>query len=151
MTWDYRSPAKHRKPRARAKAAFRNMKQRCGNANGKNPGYTDVKLLMTEEEWLTWAVPKFEGFQADHPAKSPCVSRLEDMGHYELNNIEIISTDENRRRQKAVLLLRPNNTKLCSNCRVPKAGDAFNRNRRRPDGLDHRCRECVRLKRKPSN
>ena len=127
------------------------MKRRTGNATGVDPAYADVQLLMTEEEWLTWAVPEYERFQASNPDKSPCVSRRGDKGHYELGNVEIISTDENRRRQKAVLLLRPDNTKLCSNCREVKNASAFNRNRRRPDGLDHRCRVCVRLKRKPSN
>lgn len=33
--------------------------------------------------------------------------------------------------------------KTCSACRAKKPRDAFNKNRRRKDGLQSRCRECV--------
>lgn len=147
MTWKFKSPPKHRKPRARAKAAYRNMERRCENSNGKCPSYADVKLLMSLDEWLEWAIPRYESFIEATPDKSPCVSRYKDSGHYEIGNIEIISTEENRERQKAILLLQEDNSKLCSRCREVKLGGDFSKNKTRPDGLAHWCKECVRLNR----
>ena len=91
-----KSPEIHRTPIYRAKAAYRNMVARCGNANGKNPSYTDVELRMTLEEWLNWAIPKYEKFITDYPDTSPNVSRFGDQGHYEVDNIEITSFKVNR-------------------------------------------------------
>lgn len=99
MPWEYKSPPKHRTPRARAKQAYRDMKQRCGNANGRNPAYNGVELRMTEEEWLEWSIPLYEEFQRENADTSPSVSRIADSGHYELGNLEIMSVAENRRRQ----------------------------------------------------
>lgn len=118
------------------------MKRRAGNATGVEPAYANVQLLITKDVWLAWAIPEYERFQANHPDMSPCVSRFEDTGHYELDNIEIISVAENRARQKAILLLKPDGTKLCSMCREIKNGAMFAKSRRRPDGLSHQCRRC---------
>jgi len=100
MVWQFKSPEKHRKPRARAKAAYRGMKARCKNANGRCPSYANVELKMSEAVWLEWALPLYEAFITNYPDESPCVSRLGDTGHYEIANIEIISVKENRKRQK---------------------------------------------------
>ena len=101
MPWKFTSPKTHRKPRVRAKAAYRGMKQRCKNVNGKNKSYLNVELKMTEGEWLEWAVPLYETFLEAMPDESPCASRKNDTGHYGIGNIEIISVKENRKRQKA--------------------------------------------------
>lgn len=71
------------------------MLRRCGNPDGLNPTYADVELRMTLEEWLEWSIPRYEEFIRSNPNISPSVSRFEDQGHYEINNLEIISRDAN--------------------------------------------------------
>jgi len=112
MPWEYKSPPKHRTPRARAKQAYRDMRQRCGNANGRSPAYAGVELRMSEEEWLGWAVTLYEKFQRENESASPCVSRKGDSGHYVLGNLEIVSVEENRRRQARAARI----TLLCFTC-----------------------------------
>ena len=94
-----KSPAIHRTPLYRAKSAYYSMTQRCGNANGKSRSYANVKLLMTEQEFLEWAVPQYEKFITKNPDESPCVSRSGDAGNYEIGNIQITSTRYNRETQ----------------------------------------------------
>jgi len=138
----FKSPAKHQTPLYRARCAYRDMSRRCGNPNGKNPAYVDVELRMTMEAWLEWSLPHYEKFIAENPGVSPSVSRNGDVGHYEIGNLEIVSLQENRRRQKTKLLVRPNGTKLCCTCRVVQPKENFCKNRTRADGLNHECRSC---------
>jgi len=140
----FKSPAIHRTPLYRAKSAYCGMIARCENANGKNPAYTNVKLRMTLDEFLAWAVPRYEAFIAEHPDESPVCARSGDSGDYEIGNIEIVSFAENRRRQEAVLLLRPDGTKMCGRCRkIMDAISNFSKNRQRPDGFQCWCKDCV--------
>lgn len=143
-TMKFKSPAIHRTPLYRAKAAYCGMVARCENANGKNPAYANVKLKMTLDEWLKWAVPRYRRFIAKHPGQSPCASRKGDAGHYEIGNIEIIDASENRARQRAILLMREDGTKLCGRCRqVKDANENFAKHRNRPDGYATWCKACV--------
>ena len=96
----YKSPKWHQSARGRAMQAYTNMTRRCGNKDQNNPTYKDVYLLMTKEEFLTWAIPKYEWFIYNNPNEVPVVARKGDRGHYKLANIEIISQRENGRRQK---------------------------------------------------
>lgn len=146
---EFKSPAIHRTPLYRAKAAFANMVRRCGNKTSRDPAYANVKVIFTKEAWLAWAVPRYEKFAEDHPTESPSVSRKEDCGDYEIGNVEIAPMSDNRVRQKAKLLMHADGTKLCGGkCKQVKLATDFNRNRTRPDGYDHICRVCRRCKRR---
>jgi hypothetical protein len=79
----FKSPPIHRTPLYRAKAAYCNMIARCENANGKNPSYVDVKLRMTLDEYLEWAVPRYAQFIAQFPNETPCTARIGDKGDRE--------------------------------------------------------------------
>lgn len=142
----FKSPAIHRTPLYRAKAAYCNMIARCENANGKNPAYANVKLRMALDEFVAWAVPRYEAFVAEHPDDSPVCSRRGDVGDYEIGNIEIVSFAENRKRQQAPFQLREDGTKMCARCgRVLEAEENFHKNRWRPDGFAHWCKRCKAL------
>jgi hypothetical protein len=143
-TMKFKSPAIHRTPLYRAKSAYSGMKRRCGNRWGTEPAYAKVKLRMSLDEWLRWAIPRYERFLRRWPDQSPCASRRGDRGHYEIGNIEIISAVENRRRQHSILLLRHDGTKLCGRCRKVKiAENNFVQHKNRPDGLSTWCKACT--------
>lgn len=145
MPKDFKSPPIHRTPLYRAKAAYCGMQARCGNANGKNPAYAEVELRMLLEDWLAWAVPRYEEFDQRHPGQSPAAARKGDAGHYELGNIEIITFVENRRRMEVPrigTLLNSAGMKVCSRCELEKPGAAFSKHRRSADGLTGWCRGC---------
>lgn len=143
----FKSPPIHRTPEYRAYAAYYGMLARCGNADGKNPSYSDVELRMTLDQWLDWSVPRYAEFIRENPDISPSVSRFGDAGHYEIGNLEIISFAENRSRQKrdTTYRLRSDGTKLCSKCQEVFAQERFQRYARNPDGLNNWCRACVKI------
>lgn len=99
---EYKSPAIHRTPLYRVKAAYAayaNMLRRCGNKTGTDPAYANVELRMTLRDFKEWALPRYVEFMALHPKDVPSISRFGDKGHYEIGNIGVISVTENRRQQ----------------------------------------------------
>jgi hypothetical protein len=78
-------------PKGRASHTWYAMLSRAG----KKKGYEHVEVKMTKEQFLEWAVPKYEKWFKEHPNVVPSINRLDSKGHYEINNIEMISMREN--------------------------------------------------------
>lgn len=142
---DFKSPPIHRTPLYRATAAYNGMLVRCGDPKGINPTYAGVELRMTLEDWLTWAIPQYEHFIAVHPGMSPSAARNGDVGHYEIGNIEIVSTIDNRAQQAMPGQLRSDGTKRCSRCKEVKGASCFSKNKSMRDGLAHSCKPCCAI------
>ena len=135
-----KSPPIHRTPLYRARAAYKDMLQRCNNRNGKNPGYANVELQMTREEWLSWSLPLYEEFTRIHGEhESPSVSRIGDKGHYALGNLEIVKWSEHNKIPHTLVV---NGKKKCSACGRNRNADKFTKNRTTPSGLAGQCRDC---------
>jgi len=146
LRMDYKSPPIHRTPLYRARAAYANMRRRCMNASGLEPAYAAVELRMSLEEWLAWAVPRYEEFERANPGVMPNVSRYGDLGHYEISNLRILTAGQNREEMTAhcgvLLFLRSDGTKMCGMCRKIKSASEFHKNSRRRDGLHAECKSC---------
>lgn len=142
----FKSPAIHRTPLYRAKSAFIGMTKRALNRNGKSPTYANVELRITEEEWLTWALPKYEECIREYPEESPNVARFGDMGHYEIGNIDIVPYSKNRAEQTARSnsLAKPDGSKKCSSCKAMLTIGDFYASKRMLDGLQKNCKICCR-------
>lgn len=138
-----KSPAIHRTPLYRAKAAYSGMLARCGNRNGKNPSYQSVELRISLKEWLDWSIPQYEEFSQKYGADtSPSVARKGDTGHYELGNISIISWSQNLKdRVKVGAVI--DGRKRCSSCLSDKDIENFSKNRTKFDGYSNQCRCCA--------
>lgn len=74
----------------RASQMWSNIKQRSSNSNQRNPSYANVRLLMTKEEFINWAVPAIETFIYQYPTDTPSIDRIDADGNYSVNNIRII-------------------------------------------------------------
>lgn len=137
----YKSPAIHRTPLYRVKAAYKNMLARCENKNGKNPSYESVKLKFSLDEWVSWALPIYTEFLAKNRGV-PTVHRINDSGDYELSNIAILDKSENRRLQLNKRASQDNKTKVCSRCNKRKALKLFSKKSVSIDGYAYWCKEC---------
>jgi hypothetical protein len=87
---NYRQTAK-----GRANKAWGKILQRVENKDDKNPSYKDIKLLMTKEEFMSWAVPEYEKWFANRPEDTPSIDRMDPNGHYETKNLQMIEWGEN--------------------------------------------------------
>ncbi len=78
------------------------MLSRAENRDGKHASYKDVKVLMTRDAFMAWAVPEIERFNASHPNDRPSLDRIDNRLDYAFGNIRIISWNEHRRLKKLV-------------------------------------------------
>ncbi len=138
----FKSPPIHRTALYRAKAAYANMKARCLNSNGKNPSYRSVRLKMSLDEWIKWAVPAYEMFMESFPRERPCAARKHDAGHYEIGNIEIISVSRNSREQPPNGYDLSTGKRPCTACKKVKPLKDFYKRRHR---VTSRCKDCLNV------
>lgn len=78
------------------------MCRRCKDGNAVEPKYSEVEVRVSLDQWMEWAVPKYDEFLLNNPEGKPSVSRFGDKGHYEIGNIEIIDFKKNLQLQKSI-------------------------------------------------
>lgn len=123
----------------RARFRYSCLKSRAGWL----PGYEDVKVLMTVEQFVEWFMPRdFEGCEVD---------RING-GNYELGNIQLLTKREHSlktQRENGAAILEGEHT--CRGCGCTKAATEFNKDNRRAGGVSNFCLDCtnekVRLRR----
>jgi hypothetical protein len=84
------------KPRAIALRMYRGIVDRCTN----DQSYASIDLKMSREEFAEWAIPAIESFAKCYPQERPSIDRIDPDGHYEQNNIRIISVKDNSIRSR---------------------------------------------------
>lgn len=80
--------------KGKAVRAWENAGWRCKN----DPAYKGIELRVNKQDFLSWAVPEYEGFIASRPHKVPSLDRVDSSGHYEIGNLRIIDFDLNAAR-----------------------------------------------------
>lgn len=89
-------------PTGKAAKAWDNISSRCCNKSGQSPEYANVELKMSRKKFIDWAIPEYEKFMYLNPGVQPSVDRIDPDGHYEINNIRIISMAENCERSMPI-------------------------------------------------
>lgn len=85
------------KPEGRARKMWVDMNRRAENRDGDHPSYKNVRVLMSQQEFLSWAVPAIRDFCRSNPDCVPSIDRINPDGNYAFGNIRIISYLENSR------------------------------------------------------
>lgn len=111
---------------------------RVENRDGKSPAYADVKLLMTREEFVEWYIREYTEFVKKHPDIKPVTDRIDNKGHYELNNIRLVTHQQNCvNTSRAKQANAPDGTKWCSKCKMYLLPEHFT------PKAKYLCKECA--------
>lgn len=126
-------------PDRRAKRTWNTINARAG----KQAGYEHVRVLMTRDEYLSFALPAYREWMAKHPGQTPSLDRIDSDGHYELKNIRIIERSENCRLQKKHKnVYAPDGQAWCIVCKEYLDRGYFWKCSTRFNGLQTRCKPC---------
>jgi len=112
--------------RYRVNCIWNALMQRIENADGKNPSYAATELRMTKDEFIDWAVPEYKLFIRNSPEKRPSIDRIDDAGHYELSNLQVIDWGDNARKARRNINVHgPDGMWWCSKCKSYKETHCF--------------------------
>lgn len=128
-------------PRGRAVNAWHRIKRRVKHSEH----YYHVQIRMTRDEFLAWAVPRFERWMSEHPDITPSIDRKDPRGHYELSNLRLLSLAENcRQATRNKNIYAPSGMGWCGSCKAYYPLSRFHRDKNSPNGRTGRCKDCVR-------
>jgi hypothetical protein len=129
----------------RANSAWNRICQRAGNADGQHPAYAKVELRISREAFVAWFIPEIENWLREYPDETPSVDRKDNDGHYEVDNLRIISLSENSRLQPGHKNVhRPIGKVWCGQCNDYLPEDQFYRHQNSTTGYQPRCKHHTR-------
>ena len=134
-------------PHGKAVKMWNSLHKRAGNKDGKNPTYKDIKILVTREEFLGWAVPVLEDWIKTKTIETASLDRIEDTDHYILGRMQIISKSQNTRKcSKNKNVHAPEGMAWCSQCKFYLKRDEFTKSTKQHHGLNYLCKYHSRLR-----
>lgn len=135
-------------PRNNALRAWRHLNDRV--KNDERYIKKGIQVLVEKEEFISW--------YCDNWFKGCMVDRIDNTGHYELSNIQLISQfehNEKARVDRLALLgvVEQEGFRYCYGCEEVKRTEEFYRKARKvskanPLGLDEKCKSCALKSRK---
>ena len=136
-------------PQGKATRMWGDIVARAENKDGKHPSYVKVKNLMTKQEFMAWVVPQLEKWSLDNDLSLASIDRVENTGHYELSNLQIIDRWENTRKTGRLRNdYAPEGTAWCSGyCQNYKPKTEFHKGSNKLTGLCNYCKTCFKKKR----
>ncbi len=116
-------------PRYFAGVAWANLNRRVRTAKA----YAHVEVRMEREEFVAWYVSAlFPGCSVD---------RIDNQGHYELTNLQMLTRSQNSAKQGKNFLA-PEGKHWCSVCKRFLSYKRFHKSKNGYHGLHDRCKKC---------
>jgi len=135
-------------PRINALSAWRHLNKRANN--DKRYIKKGIEVKVKKDEFVEWYIR--------HWFNGCLVDRVNNNGHYELSNMQLLSlaehNEKNRRdRLTALGITEPTGKRYCYKCGMIKDESEFyskqvKKSQGNPKGLLEHCKECVRLHRR---
>jgi hypothetical protein len=89
-----------RSPRGMAIGAWYSLVRRANNRDGNHPTYAGIGVKMSKEQFLEWAIPRYEAWDREG---TPTVDRMDDTKDYEISNLQLISKAANSSKTRSTL------------------------------------------------
>lgn len=113
-----------------------------------HPAYAHVRIRISREDFMTWAIPAYEAWFRDKPGIKPSIDRIDSAGHYEIANLQMIPHRQNCGKTcRAINAGLPSGRKQCGHCKQVLPFESFAKvkpNATGTFGLFGWCRECNR-------
>lgn len=110
------------------------------------PSYKGVQLKIPRDEFLEWVIPQLETWCISNSIESASLDRIDNDGHYEFPNLQLLSRKENNLKRKWYKTrLAPKNTNWCGACQQYLPVVNFSNCKSNSNGLKNRCKECDKL------
>jgi len=90
---------------------LRDAKRRCLNKDLKHPTYSNIPFLLSDQEFLDFAIPAITDFLKNNPLAQPSIDRIDNRLPYQFGNLQIISWKDHKiksAQERLVKLLRQN-------------------------------------------
>lgn len=111
-----------------------------------HPSYSDIEVRMTFNEWINWAFPQYRAWMDNRPGEIASLDRINTTGHYEITNLQIISTKENSRKpRRSANNLAPKGAHWCSRCQAYLPLEMFGKNPSNRASKAQYCKGCFRV------
>ena len=134
--------ADNQRPERKASSVYRNMKARSLNKNGRCPTYASIELRVGYEEFKEWYVDAYTSWIAANPNKKATIDRIDNDGHYELSNMQILSLPDNVRKRPRFNknVYAPAGQGWCFRCKGYLPLSDFHRNKNEHNGHESMCK-----------
>ena len=127
--------------------AWKHINERAENHDGKNPAYADVLIKITQSQFLEWCSDAYNVARQKYGQTKLSIDRIDNDGHYELGNLQIIPHSENAKKDKPNVCA-PEGMAWCGRCQIYWPRNCFYKNRNAYNGLASRCKSCCRATRR---
>lgn len=131
-------------PNGRASRMWLGMTWRAGNRDGRSPTYSSVRVMMTRDRFMSWAVPRIRRWLRTRGKREmPTVDRIDGRGDYKIENIQLATQAENTHtRTSNKNVHAPLGKAWCFICTKYLPVGSFHRDRTRPNGRQRKCKAC---------
>ena len=151
MKSDYKTEVKSKRtayfstPQGKASRMWADILSRAENKDGKHPTYKNVKVQMTRDEFLVWAVPQLDSWSKHTDISLASVDRVYNDKHYEISNLQLLDRWENARKTgKLKNDKAPEGYAWCgAYCRDYRPIYLFYKGSGTINGLSARCKKCT--------
>lgn len=124
--------------KGKANIIWGNMKHRVSN----DPYYTDIKLLLTKDEFISWVIPELQKWVLEKDITEASIDRVDPKGHYAVGNLQLLTMDENRAKARHHKNFHaPEGCAWCNQCKQHLTISSFYKDKSRMNGLTSKCKK----------
>lgn len=130
-------------PKGKALQLWYGLRSRAENP--KLPTYRNVKVKISKQDFLEWALKELDKWVKDgYTVKVATLDRINSDGHYEKGNLQLLTKEENSKKKDCNKNLNaPEGFAWCGKCKAYFPKESFTKDKRNWHGLRTVCKQCT--------